>query len=301
MYSTPSDQLLEFEIADPRGVKVKEDKIKLNAFGSAWGSLELTGNMPLGEFHVTFWDEGRKHSIGNATLFRLEEYKLPEFKVGVQTPEAEGKKKAFRLGEKVEVNIQADYYFGGPVNNANVEVLVYQNPFYHYWHRSREFPWFYEDMDSQQGRWGRWYGGQGQIVKRETLKTDASGKASLTFDTPKNAGQDFEYRIEARVTDASAVATDAYAVGALTQVRWLLSATASAGLAFRMASVSRSMSAPVFDYWLTAEAGYHYSPSYALALNSGGPRAADRKVQPLALGDLSLRGGFARLGVALTF
>ena len=52
------------------------------------------------------------------------------------------------------------------------------------------------------GHGGRGYGG-GQIVKRETLKTDATGKATLTFDTPANAGQDFEYRIEARVTDAS--------------------------------------------------------------------------------------------------
>ena len=38
-------------------------------------------------------------------------------------------------------------------------------------------------MDSNQGRWGRCYGG-GQIVKRETIKTDATGKATLTFDTP---------------------------------------------------------------------------------------------------------------------
>jgi len=82
-------------------------------------------------------------------------------------------------------------------------VLVYQNPFYHYWHRPREYAWFYEDIDSSQARWGRWYGGQGQIVKRETVKTDATGKASLTFETPKGSGQDFEYRIEARVTDAS--------------------------------------------------------------------------------------------------
>ena len=32
------------------------------------------------------------------------------------------------------MNIQADYYFGGPVANASVEVVVYQNPFYHYWY-----------------------------------------------------------------------------------------------------------------------------------------------------------------------
>src|SRR5207244_1786325 len=110
-YSTPSDQMIAFQIDDPRGAKVKEDKVKLNAFGSVWGSLDLTETMPLGEYRVTFWDEGKKRQIGSATLFRLEEYKLPEFKVSVQTPEEAGKKKAFRLGEKVEVNIQADYYF----------------------------------------------------------------------------------------------------------------------------------------------------------------------------------------------
>ena len=38
---------------------------------------------------------------------------------------------------------------------------------------------------------------------RETIKTDATGKASLTFDTPRDQGQDFDYSIEARVTDAS--------------------------------------------------------------------------------------------------
>ena len=104
--------------------------------------------------------------------------------------------------EKVEVVIQADYYFGGPVANASVEVIVNQNPHWQSWHRAREFAWFYEDMDGNPSRYGRAYGG-GQIVKRETLKTDATGRATLTFDTPANARQDFEYRIEARVTDAS--------------------------------------------------------------------------------------------------
>ena len=44
----------------------------------------------------------------------------------------------------------------------------------------------------------------GSVVKRETIKTDATGKAKLTFDTPReNYNQDFEYRIEARVADSS--------------------------------------------------------------------------------------------------
>jgi uncharacterized protein YfaS (alpha-2-macroglobulin family) len=202
VYSTPSNQVVEYQISDPRGTKVSEGKSTLNSFGSAWGSLELGEQLPLGEYNIQFWDDGRHNGIGNAKLFRLEEYKLPEFKVAVKTPEENGKKKSFRLGEKVEVNIQADYYFGGPVSNASVEVVVYQNPFYHYWYPRRDYAWYYDDLETQRMR--GYYGGQGSVIKRETIKTDATGKATLTFDTPReNYNQDFEFRIEARVTDSS--------------------------------------------------------------------------------------------------
>jgi alpha-2-macroglobulin len=201
VYSTPANQVVEYEITDPRGTKVTNGKATLNSFGSAWGSLELTEQLPLGEYNVQFWEQGRTQHIGGAKLFRLEEYKLPEFKVQVKTPEQDGKKKAFRLGEKVEVEIQADYYFGGPVSNASVEVVVYQNPFYHYWFPYREYAWYYSDLEYQRPNY---YGGQGPLIKRETIKTDATGKARLSFDTPReNYNQDFEFRVEARVVDSS--------------------------------------------------------------------------------------------------
>jgi uncharacterized protein YfaS (alpha-2-macroglobulin family)/tetratricopeptide (TPR) repeat protein len=200
-YSTPANTVFEYVINDPRGSKVNSGKATLNAFGSAWGSFELGEQLPLGEYSIQFWEEGYKQQIGSAKLFRLEEYKLPEFKVEVKTPEQDGKKKAFRVGEKVEVEVQADYYFGGPVTNASVEVVVYQLPFYHYWYPYREYPWYYDDMEQQRQNY---YGGQGSVVKRETIKTDATGKAKLAFDTPReNYGQDYEFRIEARVVDAS--------------------------------------------------------------------------------------------------
>ncbi len=201
VYSTPANETIEYEITDPRGTKVTNAKVTLNSFGSAWGSLELGEQLTLGEYNIQFWEPGKTRHIGSAKLFRLEEYKLPEFKVQVKTPEQHGKKKAFRLGEKVEVEIQADYYFGGPVSNATVEVVVYQNPFYHYWFPQREYAWYYSDFEN----YGRnYYGGGGSVVKRETIRTDATGKAKLTFDTPRqNYNQDFEFRIEARVVDSS--------------------------------------------------------------------------------------------------
>jgi len=226
VYSTPANETIEYEITDPRGARVKSDKIKLNEFGSVWGSLDLTDKMPLGEYRVTFWDDGRHHTIGYATLFRLEEYKLPEFKVSVTTPEENGQKKTFRLGETVEATIQADYYFGGPVASANVEVLVHQKPYWHFWHEPRSYPWFYEDMDtaSPYGRWRGWYGGD-QIITNATLKTDATGKATLTFNTPPNSGQDFEYDIEARVTDASRREITGHGTVRVTQQRYYVYAT----------------------------------------------------------------------------
>ena len=200
VYSTPANQIVEYEITDPRGTKVTQGKATLNTFGSSWGSLELGEQFPLGEYNIQFWNQGRTQNIGTAKLFRLEEYKLPEFKVEVKTPEQDGKKKAFRLGEKVEVEVQADYYFGGPVSNASVEVVVYQNPFFHYWFPHRDYPWYYVDFENQRYN----YYGQGTIVKRESIKTDATGKAKLTFDTPReNYNQDYEFRIEARVVDSS--------------------------------------------------------------------------------------------------
>ncbi|HEX7772817.1 MAG TPA: alpha-2-macroglobulin family protein, partial [Pyrinomonadaceae bacterium] len=199
VYSTPANQNVEYEINDPRGTRVNEGKATLNSFGSAWGSLELGEQLPLGEYNIQFWSSGRGSLIGSAKLFRLEEYKLPEFKVQVKTPEQDGKKKAFRVGEKVEVEVQADYYFGGPVSNASVEVVVYQLPFYLYWYPRREYSWYYDDIARQYN-----YGGQGSVIKREQIKTDANGKAKLTFDTPRqNYNQDYEFRIEARVVDSS--------------------------------------------------------------------------------------------------
>ncbi|MGV7220348.1 MAG: MG2 domain-containing protein [Nitrospinales bacterium] len=198
VYGLPSNETIEYQINDPRGTKLKEGKLKLNEFGSAWDSVKLGETIPLGAYQITFWNKGRKKHIGNASLFRLEEYKLPEFKVSVKTPEENEKKKTFRLGDTVQVDIEAEYFFGAPVANANVEVVVHQKPFYHYWRPSPEFPWYYEDLHRRPNN----YYGNGQQIKREVIKTDASGKARLTFDSNRS-GQDLEYRIEARVTDAS--------------------------------------------------------------------------------------------------
>ncbi|MBX7219375.1 MAG: alpha-2-macroglobulin [Blastocatellia bacterium] len=199
LYAVPAKRGIEYEINDARGASVKKGTLKLNQFGSAWDNFMLPADATLGEYRIYFYDEGRHTSIGQAQMFRLEEYKLPEFKVTVQTPEENGRKKAFKLGEKVEFKIAADYYFGGPVVNASVEAVVYQKVFYHSYQQPREYPWLYEN-ENQRYYYNNYNRSE---IQRRSLKTDAQGKASLTFETPRNSGNDFEYEVEARVIDAS--------------------------------------------------------------------------------------------------
>jgi uncharacterized protein YfaS (alpha-2-macroglobulin family) len=192
--TNPAGATIQYTITDPRGTKVAGGPVTLNAFGSAWGSLPLTSAMPLGVYRITFHDGN--DTIGAAELFRLEEYKLPEFKVDVHTPEENGKKKLFRLGDTIEATVDASYYYGGPVANAKVEAVIYSQPYTHWWWRPRDYSWYYPDAVEPS------YYGNGQIIKREELTTDANGHAVIHLPTQRD-GNEVQYRIEARVTDAS--------------------------------------------------------------------------------------------------
>lgn len=197
VWMTPAGQSIEYIVTSPRGEKVAGATATLNEFGGASGEIELNSTMPLGSYSVQFAvrdSKGRTTQAGNAQLFRLEEYKLPEFKVTVQSGTSDGTVQLYRRGDTIEAEIQAEYYFGGPVANATVEAVVFRRPFVHYWWGWREYPWYWES--NNQRYWG------GQEVKRETLKTDANGRAHLEIETTPD-DPDNEYTIEARVTDAS--------------------------------------------------------------------------------------------------
>ena len=200
-YFIPSEESITYHIDDPRGSTVQEGRVTVNAFGAFWDDLTLTPDMTLGVYNITFQRDSDKMWLGSAALFRLEEYKLPEFKVSITLGDTEVTSPgAYQMGDTVIGTVQADYYFGGPVPNADVELIIYRRPFFHGWKPAREFSWYYDNSPAM--RW-RYYGGPGEVVKRETLQTDTRGVASFSIDTPQYSDQDHEYTIEARITDAS--------------------------------------------------------------------------------------------------
>lgn len=194
-WRTPAGRTLTWTIVNPRGEKAASGVATLNAYGSFWSDLPVTAAMPLGGYRIDFTaDESEHRYAGSAPLFSIEEYKLPEFAVTVTTPEENGKKRQFRLGDTIEATVEASYYFGGPVANATVEVDVVELPYVRVWTPWHQYDWFYEPRDS--------YTGGASKRSEQTLRTDANGRAVVRIETSRDGG-DKSFWISANVTDAS--------------------------------------------------------------------------------------------------
>lgn len=204
-YEVPQQGLIYVRVIDPRGEKLFEQECPLNEFGTASGEFLMPKDAPLGEYRIELRTNQKSGDyIGQQTLFRLEEYKLPEFRVTVKTPDKDGKPLSFRSGEKIQAEVGVDYYSGGAIPDAEVDYTIYQkqltpdNPW------PQPYPWLYRNLQSSIGwmrYWNNPYSNE-QVVKQDKTRTDATGKARIEFQTPPGA-YDREFRIEARVTDAS--------------------------------------------------------------------------------------------------
>jgi len=194
-YSTPGGERLGFRIEDPRGTRIHEGSLALNDFGSGFGELALDESMVLGPYRVIFTEAGGKRTLGSATLFRLEEYKLPEYRVEVAA--VGGKQGSHRSGEPALVEIRARYYFGAPVAGAGVEAIVRQRDYHPHWSPPSAHSWMEASRPPSPRYWG------GSTIARHLLVTDAEGVARLRIDTTRFARSDSELTIEARVVDSS--------------------------------------------------------------------------------------------------
>lgn len=190
------------QIYNPQGQMVKEEVFTLNDYGAFAGEIVLDEKAVLGPYSMNLLSEDNGQHLAGAQLFRLEEYKLPEYTVNVTAKEkeaAEGQINAYRLGDTLEVEVDAQYYFGGPVAEAEVEYLVYQQPYNYFYWPVRPYPWFYEDMYPRYNN----YGYHGQLMVQKKIRTNAGGKAYFTIETPKDSPNDLQYHIEVRVVDKS--------------------------------------------------------------------------------------------------
>jgi uncharacterized protein YfaS (alpha-2-macroglobulin family) len=123
-YDAVAKRKLVFEVEDSRGNKVFKKTTRTDTFGVASAEFGLADEVNLGTYHLrALLGEGDVPSNTAELALNVERYVLPKFKVAVDF--ADGSKKArhgYRPGNHVTGTVRANYFFGKPVDGAEISV-----------------------------------------------------------------------------------------------------------------------------------------------------------------------------------
>lgn len=179
-------------VKDANDARVFEQELRLSKHGTFNSELTLGEEAPLGVYRIeAATDEGTATGT-----FEVAEYKKPEYKVNVTTP-----KRFAPAGGKSRFDIDARYFFGAPLVGAEVKYYVYRSRYYPYFggEEVEEDP----DQDAEYSQYDNYYS---DLTSEGEGKLDAAGHLTVEFDVPasnENDVWDFQYRLEAQVTDSS--------------------------------------------------------------------------------------------------
>lgn len=177
------------EVRDPKDTVIDRLNLRSNEMGSVAGGFDLPDEGATGSYTL------RLAAVGQSAYqtFTVAEYRKPEFKV-----DAKPAQKRYLAGDEIRFEIDAQYYFGAPLAQAEVRYEVRRTPL-SFWGFAEEDRWF--------------YGGDGNLYPRDTyssqpfvaqdvVHTDANGKATIIVKS--DASQpDSTYTATVTVTDGS--------------------------------------------------------------------------------------------------
>lgn len=200
---------LTVRIKDSRGAEVSKQVLRTNSNGSFSGTYEIEENAALGDYYIYAELEKGQQYTGT---FAVDEYKKPEYKVGITLD-----KDQYLDGESIKGVVNADYYFGSPVQDAEVEYNVYKQTFYKPWWYFSEYKWWYEDYYATQDDNQKYnnadfiFSGKGKLDKEGRFDFDYAIKEDFKskynswwyWDREASYETDYMYIIQAKVTDKS--------------------------------------------------------------------------------------------------
>ena len=203
-YTVP-DREVEIQVTDEDGETIYSETMELTPYGTFNGELMLSEDAAIGYYRINssipvlFGDDIESGGVS----FTVAEFRLPEYQVSLDATEPE-----VVQGDMLELTLDAKYFFGGSVSNADVSYnVVTADSFFNY----QGDDGFYDfiDFNYDEGP-GEFYGSSGGLIFSGEGTTDEQGL--LTFEIPgefEDATQSQNFTIEASVTDETDQAVSA--------------------------------------------------------------------------------------------
>ncbi|HEX8118305.1 MAG TPA: MG2 domain-containing protein, partial [Pyrinomonadaceae bacterium] len=189
-YKLPAGKAVSVTVTDGDGATIYEKELPLSSRGTFSGELDLPEETPLGYYNISA-ALGESQAAGG---FEVAEYKKPEYKVKVTTPQG-----YVRAGETTRYTVSANYFFGAPVTKATVKYYVYRSRAYGWWTEGGgdEEDEFGADPTAEEGG-GDSSGYGDEMMLEGDGKLDAQGRLDVEYKIPEadpKDTHDYRYRL----------------------------------------------------------------------------------------------------------
>ncbi len=224
-YENVPDKEIYVTVRDVKGAEIYKELKRTNDNGSFDGTLTLDEEAQTGEYSITA--EIDRGSNGSAS-FTVEQFKKPEYKVSVKTDKGQ-----YYGKDVLNATIEADYFFGSPVTNANVEYSILKVKYHRPWWMFSEYAdWYREYYEEDE------YNNSGaELIFNGTGQIGNDGKMEISYNINEEFkereefnwyrhyyGNDFRYIVQATVTDNARHAVSGNASAFVTRGGFYISA-----------------------------------------------------------------------------
>jgi len=174
-YELPAANLdVTINVRDVKNNLLQTNTLKANDFGTVNGSFIIAEGAGLGNYIIETVINGET----NSQSFKVQDYRKPDLKATI-APVQTGQSNKFVNGDKVDLIINTEYFFGEPVADAQLTFKIYRlYPHYSWWQDSSStdisYTWYLIDKSNIPG-----------------TRTDANGQAQITV--PARFNDDFYY------------------------------------------------------------------------------------------------------------
>lgn len=206
-FKSYANEKVTVKINDPKGQTVYETQSYTNDNGSIDGSYTINEDANLGDYIIYIVISQEKTY---SKSFTVEQYKKPEYKVTVSTDKSQ-----YYGKDVLKATISANYFFGSPVTDAQVEYNIYKLRYYTPWWKFTDYAWWYEENEFFSEYESDFSGAK--MIYSGKGKLDKDGKLDFSYNINENFKEeyhgfwwwwrdyytDYKYIVQARVVDKS--------------------------------------------------------------------------------------------------